>query len=464
MTTAPEKKKFRESAVIVLVRGEGADLEVFWVRRSDEVAVQPGFFAFLGGKVDPGDADLPLEGLADDVTRAACACAIREAFEEAGVLVGLAAPCDPAALPAARAELVEGRATFAELAARHAWTFDASRLDFAGRWQTPPFAQVRFDALYFLAHVPDGQSPHVTPGELAFGEWVRPAAAIERWRTGDVTFVAPILWTLRALADPAPGLAARLASAPERARTPAPRIEMKWGVVLHPMKTRPLPPADHTNAYFIGDREVALVDPGSADAEELAKLFAVADALAADGRRVKWIVATHHHPDHVAGLEACRAHGPWRLVALHTPGHTRDSLSLYDPRTRALWCGDLIPGGAGTVIVDPPDGDMRDYLDSLEALLARPLDVLFPGHGTPQGAVHRRVRALIRHRLEREAKVAAALGDAPRTAAELLPAVYDDVKPELWIYAGRSLVAHLEKLEADRAAVREGGGWRRARA
>ena len=74
---------------------------------------------------------------------------------------------------------------------------------------------------------------------------------------------------------------------------------------------------------------------------------------------------------------------------LHTPGHARGHLSFLHERTRSLFCGDHIPGGTGTVIIDPPDGDMVPYLASLERLLAEPVETLFPAHGSPQGAAPR---------------------------------------------------------------------------
>ncbi len=492
------KKKFRESAVVVLVRGHGDTMETFWVRRSDAVPIQPGFWSFVGGKVEPHDAELELPGIADEAERAARACAIREALEEAGVLVGLAADAPPpgaATLAAAREALLADRTTLAALAREHGWRFDAASLAFAGRWQTPPFAPVRFDTLYILARVPDGQSPSIVPGELAEGEWVRPADALARWRNGEAVFVAPILATLRAIEAGETDLAARLADAPRAAAVPARRIEMTYGVVLHAMPTRPLPPATHTNAYFVGESEMALVDPGSGDADALAELFAVADLLATMGRRVKTIVVTHHHPDHTGGVAACRERfgapvaghvalaphlkldlvvgdgdtlalapgvGEWDLTVLATPGHTRDSISLWHPRTRSLFCGDLVPGGPGSVVIDPPDGDMAGYLGSLERLAALDPRTLFPAHGSPQGAVARRVRALAAHRREREAKVIASLAAEPRALAELLPLAYDDTPRELWALAERSLLAHLLWLEARGAAARDGERWRRS--
>jgi glyoxylase-like metal-dependent hydrolase (beta-lactamase superfamily II) len=131
-------------------------------------------------------------------------------------------------------------------------------------------------------------------------------------------------------------------------------------------------------------------------------------------------------------------------------------------RTRSLITGDHITGGAGTVIIDPPDGDMAAYIASLERLLAEPVDTLFPGHGSPQGGAFRRIRELIAHRLKRESKVLAALAREPQTVTQLVERVYDDTPRELWGYAARSLLAHLVKLEAEGRAARAGDAWRRA--
>jgi ribonuclease/clavin/mitogillin len=142
------RPKFRESAVVVLVRGHGESLEVLWARRSDAIAVQPGFHSFLGGKVDAQDLEVDIDGAADDFERAARVCAVREAFEEAGVLVGLDPACgtpEAADLAAARAELNAGRASFPALARERGWRFRADSLAFAGRWTTPAFATLRFD-------------------------------------------------------------------------------------------------------------------------------------------------------------------------------------------------------------------------------------------------------------------------------------------------------------------------------
>jgi ribonuclease/clavin/mitogillin len=261
------------------------------------------------------------------------------------------------------------------------------------------------------------------------------------------------------------------------------------------MKARPLPPATHTNAYLVGEREMVLIDPASADPDELDPLFTLIEMLRSEGRRLKLILLTHHHSDHVAGAHAVQkrwrapiaAHaetarhvhadrllgdgdhvtlapglGDWDLRVLHTPGHAPGHLCFLHERTRSLFCGDLIPGGRGTVIIDPPEGDMAAYLASLGRLLDEPIETLFPAHGSPQGAALRRVRGLIEHRMKRESQVLAALTELPEQLPALVERAYRDTPSELWAYAERSLLAHLLKLEADGQAAREGDHWRRA--
>ncbi len=506
------RPRFRASAVVVLVRGPVGETEVYWVRRSDLVSYMPGFHAFVGGGVNADDAAIAAamidngdggaasaDGFDAGALRILEACAIRETFEETGVLLGAVSSGDHD-LPNVRGRVLAGAAAFA--APEHGWHFRAGALRYIGRWTTPPFSIARHDSAFFMAEAPEGQEPSIIPGELASGEWILPSAALDLWQRGDAAFAAPVLQVLIELdhanrSNLSPfddALIERLRTAPQRAGQPVRRIELKWGIVLHPTKTRPLPPATHTNTYLVGDREMALIDPGSDEPAELESLYAVIDALAVDGRTLAAILLTHHHSDHTAGYHAVRARyqvpvmahalnhaarpdrtladgdivplvsarRDWSLRAIATPGHTRDHLCFYHAGTRSLMTGDLIPGGSGTVIIDPPDGDMGEYLASLRGLLAEPIDALFPGHGSPQGAAHRRIRALIEHREAREAKVLAALADRPSTLQELVARVYADTPRDLWSYAERSLLAHLMHLESEGKAMRVGEGWRSA--
>jgi glyoxylase-like metal-dependent hydrolase (beta-lactamase superfamily II) len=109
------------------------------------------------------------------------------------------------------------------------------------------------------------------------------------------------------------------------------------------------------------------------------------------------------------------------------------------------------------VVINPPDGDMRAYLASLDKLLREEIAIIAPGHGYLIGAPHHEVRRLIAHRLGRERKVARALAQLGEASLEeLLPVVYDDVPARIHRVAARSLTAHLDKLVAD-GAVRAAG-------
>jgi glyoxylase-like metal-dependent hydrolase (beta-lactamase superfamily II) len=149
----------------------------------------------------------------------------------------------------------------------------------------------------------------------------------------------------------------------------------------------------------------------------------------------------------------------WTLRAVLTPGHASNHVCWYLEEDRLLLTGDHILGGVSPVIL-PPDGDMSDYLDSLARLLRLDLAGLLPGHGPRINEPQAAIRALIAHRLGREAKVELALGrHSGRSLEELLPEVYADVDPALYPWARYSLEAHLIKLEREGRARRDGSGW-----
>jgi glyoxylase-like metal-dependent hydrolase (beta-lactamase superfamily II) len=259
------------------------------------------------------------------------------------------------------------------------------------------------------------------------------------------------------------------------------RIEFQRGVIVVPLRTPTLPPATHTNCLLLGDEELWVVDPGSPYPEEQATLEGALSLLAEEGRKAVGILLTHHHHDHVGGAVALARSrglpiaataqtqeqldfrvdrvvkdgeridtGPRGWTCVHLPGHTRGHLCLIESGSGAVVAGDLI-AGIGTVIVDPPEGDMADYLDSLRRLASLKPGVIYPAHGPVVPSGPEKIAGYIAHRLEREERVLGALRvKGPATAAELVPDSYPDVKPELYPLAERSLLAHLGKL------VREG--------
>jgi glyoxylase-like metal-dependent hydrolase (beta-lactamase superfamily II) len=147
-----------------------------------------------------------------------------------------------------------------------------------------------------------------------------------------------------------------------------------------------------------------------------------------------------------------------KLRALHTPGHARGHLCFYEERTGALITGDNIVG-LGSVLIDPPEGNMIDYLNSLERLRALPnLSVLFGAHGPAMGNPRAKIEEYIAHRLEREANILAAVQAGAGDAREIVARVYTDAHPKAHAMAERAVLAHLEKLEADNLVARREDG------
>jgi glyoxylase-like metal-dependent hydrolase (beta-lactamase superfamily II)/8-oxo-dGTP pyrophosphatase MutT (NUDIX family) len=418
----------RSAAAVILVR-ETPELEVFWVRRAPEMAFQGGFYAFPGGQLDPDE---------DDKT-----CAARELFEEVGVRI------------------------------------DPNTLLFVGRWVTPAFAPRRFDTCFFLGQCPPREEARVMTGEHDLGEWIRPDDAVAKWMDGQILMAPPVLHALRCLSAGLDGIETRMMATPRAHGEPTAEIEMRPGIVLVPLRTPTLPPATHTNCYVVGGDEVVVIDPASPYADEQAVL----DRALAE-RNIKEIWLTHLHRDHVSGanhlkkqrhvkiaahpitlrdlegfVEVDRVFEPderlelqgtpgWQLRVIHTPGHARGHVCIFEEKTGSLITGDLM-AGLGTVVIDPPEGHMAKYLDSLRRMKELPVSALFPAHGPAMAHAKQRIQGYIDHRLDREAKILAAWLGGEREPFAIVEKVYTDVSPAMYGLAERSVIAHLEKLRED---------------
>jgi glyoxylase-like metal-dependent hydrolase (beta-lactamase superfamily II) len=238
-----------------------------------------------------------------------------------------------------------------------------------------------------------------------------------------------------------------------------------------------------TNTYLVGTQRCAVIDPGPHDPVHIERI------LEAAGGRVSAILATHTHPDHSPAVAALAqstgaevlgrgapAHGrqdatfaPTRVLndgdvvrvgdlalrAIHTPGHASNHLCYLLEGAGMLFSGDHVMQGS-TVVIGPPDGDMKVYLQSLARLQREPVTRIAPGHGTVIEDAQSEVARLIAHRLQREAKVVERLRRAGRATIDVLvTSVYDDVDPRLHPVAKGSLLAHLLKLQADGRAARD---------
>lgn len=221
-----------------------------------------------------------------------------------------------------------------------------------------------------------------------------------------------------------------------------------------------------TNTWVVGRWPAAVVDPGVDDARHLAEVLEVAG-------RVGAILLTHDHPDHApgAGTLAAMTGAPVyaarpargmrrlrdgqevrlpgvRLRVIATPGHTPDHVAFLLEPDRALFTGDLVLG-RGTSVIDPPEGDLAQYLRSLRRLRELGPRTIYPGHGPVVLDAIAKLEEYLAHREERERQVLAGLAEGPRTPEELVPVIYAGYPAELHPLAARSVLAHLLKLEAE---------------
>ena len=232
-----------------------------------------------------------------------------------------------------------------------------------------------------------------------------------------------------------------------------------------------------TNTYLVGIDEVVVVDPGP---DEDSHLNAI---LGCGGDRIRWVVCTHTHPDHHPltarlagetgaevlayeardGLEIDRElrdgdlieATEFRLRAVHTPGHASNHLCYLVEEERLLFSGDHVMEGS-TVVIAPPDGDMAEYLVSLERLrtMRPPLRAIAPGHGHLIEDPKAKLTEYIEHRLARERQVLEVLGElGDATAADLVARIYVDLVDELVPRARQSVHAHLRKLATEGAVT-----------
>lgn len=242
-----------------------------------------------------------------------------------------------------------------------------------------------------------------------------------------------------------------------------------------------------TNTYLFGVEEIAVLDPGPIISRHLEAIQRIADAP------IRWVLVTHTHPDHSpaasvlaketgaeligipapVGAHQDESFQPDRVLAdgdqlvsdafairaVHTPGHASNHVCFHHEASDWVFTGDHVIDGS-TVVINPPDGNMKQYIESLRRLRSMGCAALAPGHGEVIHDPERAIDWIIEHRLEREARVVAALKANPDiTTRELVPHVYKDVDKKLYGLAERSLLAHLIKLEEDGLSLLANDRW-----
>ncbi|HQO52347.1 MAG TPA: MBL fold metallo-hydrolase [Ottowia sp.] len=525
------------AATVLLLRDTPAGIEVLMTRRSLNASFAPGAYVFPGGGIDPQDAAAhgqatcrPTQSQAH-LTQAIAA--IRESFEELGVLLARRADGTPA--DASDVAALDRHAPLAAQCAARGLTLAAADVHLLAHWITDRDLPRRFDVPFLVARMPDGQTPVADDAEQFEPVWVRPADALARHEAGQFFIIFPTIRTLQRLQhypDVAAVLAACASERPLWASCPRAgwlagkearymEHEMPFGELalvtpdgqlLHALdwqSEQPVPLLKNvqrltapnpgfmtgpgTNSYLVGDPRSGYIaiDPGPADPAHVERLWRAA------GGHIRAIVCTHSHPDHSPGalplqalcqppppilglpsLPTARAHSQFQpdralqdgerlaltgqapdgeitthtLRAIHTPGHAANHVCLLLEEDGLLFSGDHILNGSTTVI-DPPDGDMTAYLESLDKLDAACAEAqahfILPAHGHVLGQARDTIAHLKAHRLAREAKVLAVMKADPHgTLDDWVAKAYDDVPERVWPVARRSLLAHVERLRA----------------
>lgn len=257
-----------------------------------------------------------------------------------------------------------------------------------------------------------------------------------------------------------------------------------------PVLSRTLEPAQHTNTYLVGGAgEAVLIDAGFVAVDS--GLAAIVEAWRELGEpKLLGVMVTHGHQDHARGLNVLAEHfsapvyahpvewsriaevnpglelrpihdgQEWqvegrRLAVIGTPGHTAGHLSYWFPDNRLLLCGDTM-AGEGTVWVGPPDGNMSDYLKSLDRIEALHPARIGAGHGPWIENPTEAIAQLREHRLMRERQILGLLAEGPRTSSELARAIYaGQVSDRILPFAEKTVLAHLDKLMAEGRVVME---------
>ena len=542
----------RPAATIVVVRDGAIGLEVLLSRRADGSDYTSGAWVFPGGIVDAQDREGHGACIGLDDAEASAklglasggldffVAAIRECFEESGLLLGRADDDMGSALDGAAAArlapwrglLHQGEHGIAEMCAKERIRLDAGAMVYLSHWLTPLGRAKRYDTRFFIAAAPASQIALFDGTEMVEQLWIAPAEALARSRTlklltptqktlelvARATDVASLMaWaaaprsvplTMPHVASGKDGLRPVLPDEPAWAElgridptghghgsyelVPGRAVRLSERVIRVTAGNGSMMTGPGTNTYLIGGgpaNEWAVIDPGPAiDAH-------VEAILAAAPGSINRIFATHTHTDHSPATVALKArtgatvhglaarHREWQdtsfvpdvtltggerielapattLLVIHTPGHASNHLCYLLEEERTLFTGDHVMQ-MSTVVINPPDGDMRAYVESLRSLLDLDLDWLGPGHGFLMNEPRRAMEKIIAHRLGREAKVSAALDELQPAAPDaLLAKVYADVPARLHPMAMRSLTAHLLKLRDDGLAhLDDAGRW-----
>jgi glyoxylase-like metal-dependent hydrolase (beta-lactamase superfamily II) len=250
-------------------------------------------------------------------------------------------------------------------------------------------------------------------------------------------------------------------------------MEIAHGIHAIPTDTGPLLSPFMPQVYLAVGGEGALIDSGYGDEHSASAIIDYVNYF--PGLRLSYIIITHAHPDHINGsarlkeitgativihsaeqsnITADKEVGEGDIISLngidleivHTPGHSPGHICLYIRKDRVMFSGDQVVS-LGTTAIHPPQGDMKQYIDSLRKLLTYDIELICPGHGTPIRNPRKKLEELINHRQERQEQIIDGLHQGKATIKELAFEIYPELTGFLYEVAKGQVYAHLIKLE-----------------
>ncbi len=497
----------RDAATVIVARPDpDGTYDVLLTRRPESMAFMGGTFVFPGGALDDADSseemaerstlDRPTaherlgEEIGADRALGLFCCALRELYEEAGLLLARDSrgqPVNPAKVREVyaprHADVGHDPARFAAFLAEEGLHLETDLLAPHGRLITPERSPIRFDARFFVAPMPEGQAVVPHPTEVHEWRWIKPAEALEMAAAKELDVPIPTMAILQGLAE-VPHFDDVLEGRHEVRQIEV--IEHSPRVVSVLAPNPGLMTGAGTNTYIVGRDDVAIIDPADANAVYVERV-----AREAGNRgRVTMLLITHGHPDHIGGVVPLSEQMPRRsgseagtvdvgafsseapfvtrkiedgetlrfgdatLRAIHTPGHAADHICFFMEEERALFAGDVV-AGFGTVVVD----NLADYMNTLELLRELEPARIYPAHGPVIEDGTAKLDEYISHRRERERQVIEALEAGLHKSMDMVKRIYADVPEALHVVAERSVLSHLEMLETNGRVTRSEDEW-----
>ncbi len=441
ITEKKEKGKIntmRESVAAILTFKD----EVFVIKRQNYLNAFPGYLSFIGGKIDDkdhdGEVDLNQQINIDSYILKAL---FRELDEEINI----------------SADIVKK---------------SIKEISYLGDFITPDFNPLRFQTHYVKIELTEKLDIKAIEDEAKFSSWVKCTEVLDWFFKGNILIVPPVLNTISRLANQTPYFAHD---------TQDDAVELIHGLVTYMPKTNTLPPAIHTNCFYLNESGI-LIDPASKDQQEYEKYLALFKKIS-----INAILLTHHHIDHIQNtgilaraltvpiycsedtfhrvqrvydqeffknievkiLKDGDSIGEWKkksLKIMEVPGHDEGQIAIYPETKEWIIVSDLFQG-MGTVVIGTEEGDMVKYFASLQKVIDQDFKAIIPSHGIPLGGITH-LEKVLAHRKMREGQIKEHMLKG-LNEDEILHAVYEGTPENLLKYATLNIRSHIKKINLE---------------